>query len=426
MSIIQTLIGAIVSSGSGGPPPNPNAFAGYSGNPTEGSSSDVTLYVENWNGSRIYWEVVGKGSPAADTNTDMTGTLSGFWDPGAVGSASQTVTTISFTAGSTEGTEFWGVNLGSSPGASDYYSSGDWPLNEPVFYNQWTIEWFQKSNPSQPSQFPRVFGIATYPSQSIGFSLEGQYYGWLANSGIATGIGITHNTWQHWALVSNGTVFSMYKDGSRVFSTPRANYGQILNTVNDFYVGIDSAPTNGYKGLLTNFRVVKGQAMYDPTSSSILVPAVPLVSNANTELLLKAVDALNVDADSSSRSRVAAGVGNNAFSTDSPFTAAGPYTALYPSSNVNVLYILKTSYPDIANVRAGWSATADDFSGTVTNITATDPLYYILTINVASGSFGGALVTFTQPPLGGSIEFYTGSYGYIRYDAGTQWALDVV
>jgi hypothetical protein len=295
-------------------------------------------------------------------------------------------------------------------------------------YNSWTVEWFQKSNSTQPSTFPRVFGVNSYPSQPIGFSLEGVYYGWKGGQGFNTNQSVTHNVWQHWVMVTDGINCSIYKDGVRT------NYFAVDGTTpvtnpsveSYLYLGIDSDPANGYKGLITNFRIVKGQAMYDPTSSSIPVPAVPLTSNANTQLLLTAFDAGSLTQDTSAYGRIPAGDGNITYSADTPFTAAGPYTALYPVSDVNVLYILKTSYPDIANVRAGWSATADDFSGTVTNITATDPLYYILTINVASGSFGGALVTFTQPPLGGSIEFYTGSYGYIRYDAGTQWALDVV
>jgi hypothetical protein len=431
MSIIQTLIGAIVSSGSGGPPPTPLADAGYSTNPTEGGNVDITIYVSNWNGNRIYWEVVGKGSPAADPATDMTGTLSGFLDPGS-GSNSFVVTTVGFVADeTTEGTEYWGVNLGSSPGASDIWNGNVWSISEPLFYNSWTIEWFQKSNPSQPSQFPRVFGISTYPSQPVGFSMEGQYYGWLSGSGIATGIGITHNTWQHWALVSNGEVFSMYKDGSRVFSTPRANYGQILNTTSDFYVGIDSSPANGYKGLITNFRVVKGQAMYDPVQSSITVPTAPLASNSNTELLLKATNAGTVYADSSSRSRTAATTGSNAFSAETPFTAVGPYTQFTNQtgtggSGIHFLIFAGGTYnADLLNVKAGWTVSVD---GNVVATVVGDAQASSgpsVQIPVSVGFSGTGTYTFTQPALGGSIEFYTSSYGLLLYNAGTEWALDI-
>jgi hypothetical protein len=422
MPITQILLTA----GAGGQ--GPTAYANYGATPTEGGSTEITLYVQNWDARLIYWEVVGKGEPAADPATDMSGTLSGTWDPGDTNFASQVVTTINFTTGSVEGTEYWGVKLGTSAGASDIWSNETWEITEPLFYNSWTIEWFQKSNSTQPSQFPRVFGIATYPSQSIGFSLEGTYYGWIAGSGLVTSASVAHNTWQHWAMVSDGSTFSMYRNGSRVATTGRSSLGRILNTQNDFYVGIDSSPTNGYKGLLTNFRVVKGQAMYDPTQSTITTPVVPLVSNSNTELLLKAVDALGLDADSSSRSRLAVGTSGIEFSADTPFTAAGPYTQYTNiGANSGVLDFSGSNYnADILNnVKIGWTVTDGTNTGTVTsNPFETDPGYIRMGISFSGNNTG--TYTFTQPALGGSIEFYPSSnYGMIRYNYGPEWALDI-
>ncbi len=146
MTIIQALIGSIVSSGSGGGGGSPNAYAGYGTTPVEGGNTTVTVTVENWPGDRVYWSVWGKGSTPTDPATDMTGTLSGFWDPGATSFAQTTVTTIGFVANDgTEGTEYWGVDLGSTEGGNDYYSSGAWPIEEPLDYTPWTIEWWHKS-----------------------------------------------------------------------------------------------------------------------------------------------------------------------------------------------------------------------------------------------------------------------------------------
>jgi hypothetical protein len=420
MPITQILLTA----GAGGPV-GPNAYANYGVTPAEGGSTDITVYVQNWDGSRIWWSVVGKGSPAADPNTDMTGTLSGFWDPGS-GTLSSVVTTINFTTGSVEGTEYWGVNLGTTEGASDIWNGNTWEITEPLFYNSWTIEWFQKSNSSQPSSFPRVFGVATYPSQSIGFSLEGTYYGWIAGSGLVTSASIAHNTWQHWAMVSDGSTFSMYRNGSRVATTGRSSLGRILNIQNDFYVGIDSSPTNGYKGLLTNFRVVKGQAMYDPTQTTITTPVVPLVSNSNTELLLKAMDALGLDADSSSRSRPAVGTSGIQFSADTPFTANGPYTQFTNVASGSIVDFGNSNYnADLINVKAGWTVTDGVSTGTVTSDASLMGPDYIR-ISVSLESEPGRTWTFTQPALGGSIEFYPSSnYGMIRYNYGSEWALDI-
>ncbi len=430
MSIVQALIGGIVSSGSGGGGGTPTAYAGYGASPTEGYSTDITIYVNNWDGSRIWWSVVGKGSPAADPNTDMLGTLSGFYDPGS-GSTSAVVTTIEFTIGSTEGTEYWGVNLGTTDGASDIWNGDTWSITEPFDYNDWTIEWFQKSNPSQPSQFPRVFGIATYPSQPIGFSMEGTYYGWVSGTGIAANASVTHNAWQHWVMVTNGFDFSMYRNGIRVANSPRANYGEILNTTASLYVGIDSSSANGYKGLVTNFRVVKGQAMYDPTQTTISVPRAPLLSNSNTELLLRATDGSSIHTDSSSRVRIPWGTGSNAFSTDTPFTAAGPYTQYTNQSGSGgdtfFLTFTDANYnADLLNVTAGWTVSVGgNVVGTVIgDAIAVSGSIIDIPISVNLSQYVAGTFTFTQPALGGSIEFYTSSYGFLGYTAGTEWAFD--
>jgi hypothetical protein len=430
MPISQILMTA-GSAGGGGGGGTPNSYAGYGSNPVEGGNTTVTVTVENWDGSRVYWTVVGKGSPAADPNTDMTGTLSGFWDPGVTSFAQTVVTTIGFVGSDgTEGTEYWGVDLGSSPGASDFYSSGDWPIEEPLDYTPWTIEWWHKSNPTQPSQFPRVFGISTYPNQEIGFSLEGVYYAWVNGSAINTGVNVVHNVWQHWVMVSGETTFSIYKDGTRVVTANRSTYGGLIdNTANDFYIGIDSSPSNGFKGLITNFRVVKGEAMYDPSQSTITVPSLPLTSNADTELLLKAASTGTVYTDSSIRGRTAWGIGSNAFSSDTPFTAAGPYTQFTNTSGQTGGGIYSLTFgganynADLLNVRTGWSVTNGVISGKVIG----NPVEYsgLIDIQVDFAPSGTNNWTFTQPSLGGSIEMYTSSYGMIAYDNGTEWAFDL-
>jgi hypothetical protein len=124
MPITQILF----TQGSGGG--SPSAYATYGASPTEGYSTAITLYAENWNNTTIYWTVVGKGSPAAVISEDITGTISGSWDPGS-GTSTSIVTTISFTADeTTEGTEYWGVNLGTSPGDSDIWNGNEWSITD--------------------------------------------------------------------------------------------------------------------------------------------------------------------------------------------------------------------------------------------------------------------------------------------------------
>ena len=431
MSIVQALIGSIVSSGSGGGGGSPNAYAGYGANPVEGGNTTVTVTVENWPGDRVYWTVVGKGEPAADPNTDMTGTLSGFWDPGATSFAQTVVTTIGFVGSDgTEGTESWGVLLGSTPGGNDYYDSGAWSITEPLNYIPWTIEWWQKSNSTQPASFPRVFALGSFP-QEIGFSMEGVYFAWLGGSALGTNLGRSHTVWQHWAIVTDGTNVKIYKDGVGLVLSNRSSYGLIDNIVNDLYIGSEPGGSNGFKGLITNFRVVKGQAMYDPTQNTITVPTVPLWSNSNTELLLKAASTGTIYTDSSSRGRTPLAIGSNAFSSDTPFTVptpAGPVVIDQAQSwneGLTTLYISRTAYPGIDDVQTGWTFVSDNYTAVVVSaVTAFDLRNIVLSIT--SGVIDSSIGTFTQYQVGGSIEMYTGSVGYVAYDNGIEWALDLL
>jgi hypothetical protein len=293
----------------------------------------------------------------------------------------------------------------------------------------WSVEWFQKSNSTQPSSYPRVFGISTYPEQSIGFSLEGVYYGWVNGQSISTGINIVANTWQHWAMVSNGSVLSIYLNGTRVATQNRTTSGRVANSTDDLYIGIDSGANNGFKGLITNFRVVKEQAMYDPTFSTITVPTSPLSSNSNTELLLTAADSGSLITDSSDRNRTPWSSANIAWNADTPFTALGPYTqytgqASTDGGGTNYIVFGGGNYnADILNVKSGWTVS----DGTISGVVIGDAFVFggEILVPVNFNAVGVHTWTFTQFALGGSIETYTSGYGFIGYDAGDQWALDV-
>jgi hypothetical protein len=302
----------------------------------------------------------------------------------------------------------------------------------PVSYNSWTVEWFQKSADPQPNSTPRVFGIESAPNQSLGFSIENVYYAWVGNTAVSTSVTPVHNVWQHWAMVSDANVLAIYLNGSRVALATRNSFGVVNDSSNNFYIGIDSNPANGYKGLITNFRIVKNQAMYDPSLTTIPVPSVPLGSNTNTELLLKAMDNNTSILDSSDRNRSPFGQGGFSWSTDTPFTARGPYTQTSNQSGQagNGTYVITFAgayyNADLLNVKAGWTVTNGSITSTVAADAVENTPGYI-DIGVTFDPVGINTWTFTQPPLGGSIDMLTfPPYGYLLYNAGPQWALDVV
>jgi hypothetical protein len=103
----------------------------------------------------------------------------------------------------------------------------------------------------------------------------------LVGSGVLAG---KDNQWLHICLVSNGTNRSLFLNGTRVATTtssllPASNCSVGLggNTVR-----FAESNLNGY---ISNARVVKGTAVYDPTASTLTVPTTPLTAVTNTQLL---------------------------------------------------------------------------------------------------------------------------------------------
>lgn len=181
-----TLIGAVVSSGSGGGG-TPTAYATYGASPTEGYGTDVTIQVSNWTGNLVYWTVVGKGEPTADPATDMTGTLSGIWDPGTTSFAQTVATTIGFVADTTtEGTESWGVLLGSSPGASDYYDSGAWSITDASTGPTYSLAWGGGNTANEGNAQTFIAGGTNITNGTYYWTLENRLSDFDTTSGTFT------------------------------------------------------------------------------------------------------------------------------------------------------------------------------------------------------------------------------------------------
>jgi len=92
------------------------------------------------------------------------------------------------------------------------------------------------------------------------------------------------NTWNHWALVRNGTTLTLYKDGTNVASGTGYN-NNWTNT--EWFIGTlqnesaSSSPTNEMRGYVSNFRFSKA-AVY---TSNFTAPTEPLGVLGSTELL---------------------------------------------------------------------------------------------------------------------------------------------
>jgi hypothetical protein len=96
-----------------------------------------------------------------------------------------------------------------------------------------------------------------------------------------TGTSFTLNAWNHVAWVRNGTTFTAYLNGASVYST--TNSKNITGTTG-FQVGHSPNYVPYYwAGNISNFRIVKGTAVYTTTFTP---PTAPLTAITNTSLLI--------------------------------------------------------------------------------------------------------------------------------------------
>jgi hypothetical protein len=162
------------------------------------------------------------------------------------------------------------------------------PTNAAFTYGtgDFTIEWwsFQTATNGVQGIWRNSTGDA---NNSIGFWTITQPSGRLT---ITLGNGVSSNTilsnaviptnsWKHYAVVRNGTLFKLYVDGVAQTQT-------ITSSINlPAQVGIMQIGNAGgqYSGFITNFRIVKGTAVY---TSDFTPPTQPLTAIANTSLLL--------------------------------------------------------------------------------------------------------------------------------------------
>jgi hypothetical protein len=158
-----------------------------------------------------------------------------------------------------------------------------------------TIEGWIYANGNQPTGSGGI--VATTASDwSSGFAntwtlrIVSTTLGWLNDSGsnsiTAT---ITPNQWFHVAVVRSASTITMYVNGS---SAGTQTTSQAYTTQGSVKIGYVSGAAY-FSGYVSNFRVVKGTAVY---TAAFTPPTAPLTAITNTSLLLNFTNAGVVDA----------------------------------------------------------------------------------------------------------------------------------
>ena len=112
---------------------------------------------------------------------------------------------------------------------------------------------------------------------------------------------INLNQWNHVAASRDGSGnLAIFFNGVRILSQAGVNTAYNNVNANPLYIGrIDDgnpATPKYVTGYFSNVRVVKGSAVYNPTSSTLVVPTSPLTNITNTSLLLNATNSGITDA----------------------------------------------------------------------------------------------------------------------------------
>ena len=127
----------------------------------------------------------------------------------------------------------------------------------------YTIQWYQYQMDTNP--FPRIFQMGTYPSTTVGVSIEGgTFYYWTNGSyHIVTNLQNSEykNQWIHFAISRNSGTTKIFKNGVSIFTMSDTNNFQPVNAMN---IGEESNPTNqsAFGGYIYGFGIVAGEGLY--------------------------------------------------------------------------------------------------------------------------------------------------------------------
>ena len=207
-------------------------------------------------------------------------------------------------------------------------TTGD-PLDLASGALNWTVEfWFYLNSVAGTLTIFEKGGTSGSVNPSYVLSIVAGTGQWVVGDGGTGGVAqslpsaTSANTWYHFALVRNNGWLNAFVNG--VTGTPVAMSFTMSNTGNNLLaIGrAGDGATNFINGYITNFRIVKGIAVY-ATNTNFVVPSRPLtVIGTQTSLLLSTpfASSSTVFKDSSVNNYTVINNGGTTSTTFSPFT----------------------------------------------------------------------------------------------------------
>jgi hypothetical protein len=201
-----------------------------------------------------------------------------------------TVTATNGAAISTAQSKFGGSSV-LFDGTNDYLTTNT-NANLALESENFTIEgWFYFIDGVNNSLRPVLGNYSAYSSNSIYFGKHSSYGGkmalWLGNYSsnaalLADPTALTNNQWIHFAIVRNGSNWTMYRDG---VSVATATYSGVTSTTNFFYIGTSG---DGYyfQGYIDDLRVTKGIARYTSNFTPSTTQFLDSTGDANSNVVV--------------------------------------------------------------------------------------------------------------------------------------------
>jgi len=191
----------------------------------------------------------------------------------------------------------------------------------------YTIEgWFYTTSNSGRLWF---FGTNT---DNVDLNGSGGIFYWNGSQyQSATNTVINLNTWQHIALVRASGTITLYVDGVSVMSQSGIGYDSSSNRTLE--IGYSSSQGNGYfNGRISNFRIVKGTAVYTANFTPATKPLYPIT---NTVLCIRPQNSGTLLTDYSAAPLTVTNNGTVTYNSATPFTAITDATGTYTITQVN-------------------------------------------------------------------------------------------
>jgi hypothetical protein len=216
-------------------------------------------------------------------------------------------------------------------GSAFAYGTGDFTV-EGWFYTD--------SYASNPILFSQTTSGSNYFLVVLTTSGQLQFWGGHTTILITTTATFPLNRWNHFAVVRSSGTTKLYVNGvSDISSAASYNF-----TDTSYVPTIGTYSHTGsqyFSGNISNFRIVKGTAVY---TSNFTPPTVPLEAITNTSFLLKNANLAAATTDSSTNALTVTNTNNVAFNYQSPFNDAPCGSILFNGSSQHLSLAASSSF----------------------------------------------------------------------------------